>query len=76
MQLAAVNSTDIITNTYFINTGSIKVAVFTEYILSVNLKNTAFYYLAQALAWDGSHCCRDGGADGVWCANFWNNIEM
>jgi hypothetical protein len=66
MHLAAVNSTYIITNTYFINTVSIKFAVFTEYILSVNLKNTFFDYLAQALAWDRSHCCRDGGADGVW----------
>jgi len=37
MHLSAVNSTDIITNTYFINTGSIKVAVFAEHISSVNL---------------------------------------
>jgi len=42
MQFAAVNSTDIKTNTYFIDTGSIKVSVFTEYILSVNLKKIQF----------------------------------
>jgi len=40
MYYAAVNSTVINTRTYFINTGSINVAVFTENNWSVNLQNT------------------------------------
>jgi hypothetical protein len=49
MHLAAVNSTDIISNT---NTGSIKVAVFTECIRSLHLENTIFGYLGHARVWD------------------------
>ena len=42
MYSAAVYSTDIIANTYFINTGSIKAAVFAKHIGSVNLKKYNF----------------------------------
>jgi hypothetical protein len=50
MHLPAVNSTVTITNVYFINIGSIKVSVFTEYIRSLNLESTIFGYLAHARA--------------------------
>jgi tRNA A37 threonylcarbamoyladenosine dehydratase len=50
MHLPAVNSPVTIINAYFNNIGSIKVAVFTESIRSLNLESTIFCYLAHVRA--------------------------
>jgi hypothetical protein len=73
MHFPAVNTTDTLTNAYFINTGSIKVAVFIEYIRSLNLEITIFGYLAHARA---VRNCGGGWSVAGVCANCWTNIEM